>query len=91
MDIETGELLHVVEWAITTKSNDLLQIQRQVSSIEQELNYLVKLKHANLIHYLNMRQQTLDDEKQVYVHILQEYVRGLYTFILVGAFKMTHP
>ncbi|KAJ8942596.1 hypothetical protein NQ318_006226, partial [Aromia moschata] len=49
IDNDTGELVIVTEWIIENKDkNELPYVQRQLSSIEQELNYLTKLKHSNL-------------------------------------------
>lgn len=74
MDIETGELLTLTEWTISIEGiSDI--IQRQVSSIEQELNYLVKLKHSNLIHYVNIRHEDVED-KSIVVQILHDFVYG---------------
>ncbi|KAK4885013.1 hypothetical protein RN001_001284 [Aquatica leii] len=77
LDIETGELLAVGEWIIPLKNLNDVQIQRQVASIEQEMNYLVKLKHYNIVHYLNMKNQFHQSQNKIVVNILQEFVMGL--------------
>ncbi|KAF5298737.1 hypothetical protein FQR65_LT09606 [Abscondita terminalis] len=77
LDIETGELFSVGEWIIYLKNSNDLQIHRQVASIEQEMNYLVKLKHCNIVHYLNMKNQLHQDKNIIVVNILQEFIVGL--------------
>ncbi|XP_031334945.1 eIF-2-alpha kinase GCN2 isoform X2 [Photinus pyralis] len=77
LDIETGELFAVGEWIINYKNADELQVCRQVTSIEQEMNYLIKLKHSHLVHYVNVKQQHVKDSNRVIVNILQEFVVGL--------------
>ncbi|KAF5288488.1 hypothetical protein FQA39_LY15417 [Lamprigera yunnana] len=77
LDIETGELFAVGEWIINLRNVNDFQIQRQVASIEQEVNYLVKLKHCNIVHYLNIKDQLNLDNKKIVVNILQEFVIGL--------------
>lgn len=75
LDIESGELVTISEWHIEIKTKtDLLYIQRQLSSIEQEMNYLIKLKHLNLTHYYSFKYQI--DENDVTVYLLKEFVNG---------------
>ncbi|KRT79635.1 protein kinase [Oryctes borbonicus] len=77
MDVDTGELFALSEWTIPTEVvSDINIVQRQVSSIEQELNYLVKLRHSNLIHYVNIRHD-VSEEKFITIQILHEFVYGL--------------
>lgn len=45
-------------------------------NLEQEFNYLIKLKHKNLLHYLNIRNEFFDADKKVIVQILQEFLLG---------------
>lgn len=76
MDVDTGELFTISEWTIPTDVNsDISIVQRQLTSIEQELNYLVKLRHQNLVHYVNIRNN-LSDEKAITIQILHEFVYG---------------
>ncbi|KAK5647909.1 hypothetical protein RI129_002801 [Pyrocoelia pectoralis] len=77
LDIETGELFAVGEWMIDYKDADESQLHRQVTSIEQEMNYLIKLKHFHLVHYVNMKHQHLKEDNKVIVNILQEFVVGV--------------
>lgn len=75
LDNESGELVIISEWHIEIKTKtDLLYVQRQLSSIEQEINYLIKLKHPNLAHYYSLKYQTTDDK--VIVYLLKEFVNG---------------
>lgn len=41
------------------------------------MHYLVKLRHINLVPYLNMRYEYLEKEDKYIVHILQEFVYGM--------------
>lgn len=76
IDKKTGETLLLSEWVIHPKNNtELNQVLRQLSSIEQELNYLTKLKHYNLSHYLCLKYEQFPDGK-VTVHILKEFING---------------
>lgn len=87
MDVDTGELLTLSEWSIPMEAiSDVSIVQRQVSSIEQELNYLLKLKHGNLVHYVNIRHDASED-KMITIQILQEFVYGeefLYIFLSIS-------
>lgn len=75
MDAESGELVIIHEWVINTRSEtEHTAVQRQISSIEQEFNYLVKLNHFNLVRYLNIRHEST--ENKFIVQILQEAVSG---------------
>lgn len=89
MDMTTGELLIITEWCLRCHQNrharhvspsddsepsEMTNYMKQVSSIEQELNYLHKLRHPNLIHYLNMKYSQEKDSLIIYV--LQEFVFG---------------
>lgn len=75
MDAESGELVIIHEWVINTKSDtEYTAVQKQICSIEQEFNYLVKLNHVNLVRYLNIRHEST--ENKFIVQILQESVSG---------------
>ncbi|KAJ8980157.1 hypothetical protein NQ317_014652, partial [Molorchus minor] len=75
IDTDTGELVIVTEWNINLKNKtDLPYVQRQISSIEQELNYLTKLRHINLASYYNLKHQTTEDNVTVY--LLKEFIYG---------------
>ncbi|XP_066996679.1 eIF-2-alpha kinase GCN2 [Anabrus simplex] len=87
MDMTTGELLAITEWSIKckiplvkkvsfhdTEPSDFANYMKQVSSIEQELNYLQKLRHPNLIHYLGMKYT--QEKDNLIIYILQEFVCG---------------
>lgn len=75
LDIATGEPMSILEWTFDSKNADLVQLNRNVSGVEQEMNYLVKLKHRNLLHYLNVRHRA--DQQTHVVQVLQEHVRGV--------------
>lgn len=75
MDQESGELVDVGEWIFETSSgNDLSSIQRQISSIDQELTYLLKLKHRNLSLYYGMKYDTV--EEHIIVNLFGEFIHG---------------
>lgn len=76
IDIATGEPLSVIEWTLDAKDCDLVPIRRNISSIEQEINYLVKLKHRNLRHYLNIQHKESAEKDKCVVQILQEHLTG---------------
>lgn len=79
IDKESGELLAVIEWIINAKNeNDFSNVRKQVLNLEQEFNYLVKLRHKNLLHYLNLRNEFLNSDKKIVVQILQEFQLGNY-------------
>ncbi|XP_044265056.1 eIF-2-alpha kinase GCN2 [Tribolium madens] len=67
MDVKTGEIVLLSEWVLNNR--------RHLSSLEQEFNYLTKLKHPNLAHYLNFKCESSTDGAVV-VYILKEYVSG---------------
>lgn len=70
-------MLIIAEWIIElTNENDPLQLQRQLTSIEQEINYLTKLKHQNLAHYISIKHETI--ENKIIVKVLREYVNGIH-------------
>ncbi|XP_034940000.1 eIF-2-alpha kinase GCN2 [Chelonus insularis] len=84
VDMNTGELFAVTEWTLKCGSaeeansepetSDLQHSMKQIGSIEQELNHLHKLHHANLVHYLNMKY--LQNKDSIVIYILQEFVVG---------------
>ena len=67
MDVRTGEIVLLSEWTITNS--------KHLASLEQEFNYLTKLRHQNLIHYLNFKCENVCDGKIV-VYILKEFING---------------
>lgn len=73
-DSATGELVCVVQWTLKTDYH--------VATIEQELQTLTRLKHANLVHYIG---SLYIPETHVF-YILQEFVKGcpLSSFIAQG-------
>ncbi|XP_063231098.1 eIF-2-alpha kinase GCN2 isoform X2 [Bacillus rossius redtenbacheri] len=70
-DVQSGELFALITW---TFRGDLASIFKQLSSIDQELNYLQRLQHSNLVRYLNMTYSQNQDA--IIVHLLQEFVHG---------------
>lgn len=82
LDVETGDAVLITEWTIESKNIDINQFQKQMCSLEQEMNYLVKLKHVNLVPYLNMRHEHVEEEANFVVHTLQEFVFGLLIYII---------
>lgn len=69
----------IIEWTIENQNNTD-QLQKQILSIEQELHYLVKLKHTNLVQYLNIKHEYNEIEEKFIIHILQEFVYGIFTY-----------
>lgn len=57
---------------------DLSMCLKQIASIEQEMSFLMKLNHANLVHYVNMKYVQENDTLVVY--LLQEFVLGKFQF-----------
>lgn len=81
IDKESGELLAIIEWIINVDSeNEFSNVRKQVLNLEQEFNYLVKLKHKNLLHYLNIRNDFFNADKKIIVQILQEFLLGKYSY-----------
>lgn len=74
IDTDTGELVEVDKWTLIKKNSENGQLLKNVSSIEQELNYLIKLKHVNLAQYLGFKHEVVDGKSVVYV--LKELVLG---------------
>lgn len=76
IDEETGELVSVSEWIVQAKNDaEHALVQKQIASIEQEFNYLVKLKHQNLVRYFNIKHDYSPENKST-VQILREIVLG---------------
>ncbi|XP_021938823.1 eIF-2-alpha kinase GCN2 isoform X2 [Zootermopsis nevadensis] len=90
VDIATGEMVAVTEWTLKLKpkiskkvtfhdadseSNDFTKYMKQVNSIEQELNYLQKLSHENLVQYISMKY--VQEKESVVIFIVQEFVNGI--------------
>ncbi|XP_066249145.1 eIF-2-alpha kinase GCN2 isoform X1 [Euwallacea similis] len=84
IDKDSGELVEVSEWNLEAKNLDSNQLLRNVASIEQELNYLTKLRHLNLANYLGLRYGAIDGDKVV-IHVLKEFVRGSSCFSLFSS------
>lgn len=80
IDTDSGELVEIAQWNIQVKNNESHQIIKNVTSIEQELNYLTKLKHTNLAHYFGFKHDLKGDKMVVYV--LKEFICGKF-WILV--------
>ncbi|CAG9763995.1 unnamed protein product [Ceutorhynchus assimilis] len=74
IDTETGELVEISQWNLPVKSHESSQILKNVASIEQELNYLLKFCHINLVHYLGFKYDFVGD--RVVVYVLKEFVSG---------------
>lgn len=75
IDKETGEVVDIGQWIFQADSNnDFAFIKRQINSIEQEVTYLLKLKHANLGLYYGIKYHT--NEEYVIVNLLREYIPG---------------
>lgn len=78
VDKESGELLAIIEWIIKVDTeNEFTNVRKQLLNLEQEFNYLVKLKHQNLLHYLNIKNEFFNDDKKITVQILQEFLLGI--------------
>ncbi|KAJ8925528.1 hypothetical protein NQ315_009367 [Exocentrus adspersus] len=75
IDKKSGKMVIISEWYIEIKcKNDLSLIYRQLNSIEQEMDYLTKLKHCNLSRYYKIKHQV--DEGCVTVYLLKEFIKG---------------
>lgn len=75
LDGETGEVVEIGEWIFQSgPKNDLNSLQKQISSVEQELIYILKLRHSNLGLYYAMKFQ-IEDECVV-VDLLREFIPG---------------
>lgn len=55
--------------------NDLSQCMKFIANMEHELNFLTKLRHRNLVNYLNIKY--VQENDSVMVYILQEYIIGM--------------
>uniref|UniRef100_A0A6P7FHC6 non-specific serine/threonine protein kinase n=1 Tax=Diabrotica virgifera virgifera TaxID=50390 RepID=A0A6P7FHC6_DIAVI len=75
IDRESGEYVIISEWKFQS-NNDQQVVQRQLGSIEQEINYLMKLKQANLSQYYGVKYEF--DGDNVTVYLLKEFVLGKY-------------
>lgn len=75
LDLATGEPLSILEWTLDASNADPFQLDRNVSGVEQEMNYLVKLRHRNLLHHLNVRHRAAGRTRVL--QILQEHVAGV--------------
>ncbi|XP_046402509.1 eIF-2-alpha kinase GCN2 [Ischnura elegans] len=53
---------------------DMANYLKQITSIEQELNFLQKLSHPNLVHYINMKY--IQEKDCLVILILEEFVIG---------------
>ncbi|XP_071450666.1 eIF-2-alpha kinase GCN2 isoform X2 [Hetaerina americana] len=53
---------------------DMANYLKQITSIEQELNFLMKLNHPNLVHYINMKY--IQEKDCLVILILEEFVIG---------------
>lgn len=79
IDIANGEIVVINEWSIDIKNNSqLTQVMKQVSSIEQEFNHLVTLKHQNLARYFSIKCSY--SSEKVVVYILKEFIYGTSNF-----------
>ncbi|KAG5896432.1 hypothetical protein JTB14_022511 [Gonioctena quinquepunctata] len=73
IDTESGDLVTLSEWNFQDVV-DLQHLQKQIGSIEQELNYLTRLKHPNLGSYISIKYQV--KENNIAVYLLQEFILG---------------
>ncbi|XP_060526951.1 eIF-2-alpha kinase GCN2 isoform X2 [Cylas formicarius] len=78
MDIDTGEALEILVWKIKNKYE--LPLTQKLSSIDQEVNYIAKLRHVNLSHYLGFKYEI--NGEYINVHLLKEFVCGVTCFSL---------
>ncbi|CAH0551983.1 unnamed protein product [Brassicogethes aeneus] len=77
IDKESGEMVQISEWSISIKNkNDISVIERQISGIEQELGYLVRLKHPNIAQYQNIKHELFAEENKFVLHVVQEFIFG---------------
>eukprot|EP00057_Strongylocentrotus_purpuratus_P031627 XP_785160.3 PREDICTED: eukaryotic translation initiation factor 2-alpha kinase 4 [Strongylocentrotus purpuratus] len=85
MDAHSGDLLTIREWVIKWKQGkgrkplpdeeeDAEACLKQCASVEQELLSLLRLEHANIVHYLAMNYNK--GKEDINVQLLMEYVGG---------------
>ncbi|XP_064601948.1 eIF-2-alpha kinase GCN2-like [Liolophura sinensis] len=87
MDTVTGELVTVTEWVLKWRhvarrlppereeeDSEAKAYLKQITSIEQELLLLLRLKHANLVHYLGLKYE--QEAGKITVYVLSEYCGG---------------
>lgn len=72
--------MDIGEWIFHDSSkNDLISMQKQICSIEQEMTYLLKLKHPNLGLYYGIKYHL--DEKAITVNLLREFIHGKFQLL----------
>ncbi|KAL1501167.1 hypothetical protein ABEB36_006549 [Hypothenemus hampei] len=71
MDVNSGDWLEVAEWTLSSING---QILKNILSIEQELNYLTRLKHVNLAHYLGFKHDEIGSK--IVIYVLKESALG---------------
>lgn len=82
VDSTNGQMYFLSEWMIGNDDKMIAsdQVTKQIGCIEQELKSLLKLKHPNLINYINMEHSILQDGKIV-VNLLTEFILGKYLLL----------
>lgn len=82
LDLQTGDILAVTEWKVNICDHyDINHCLKQVNSSEQEFTYLSKLRHSNLVRYLNMKY--IHEKEQIIIYVLQEFVLGTLYFTAI--------
>lgn len=75
LDLTTGDLYAIYEWKIDMSiHHELTHYQTKITSIEQEFIYLSKLKHINIVKYINMK--SFYEKDHLILYILQEFILG---------------
>ncbi|KAF7284929.1 hypothetical protein GWI33_017408 [Rhynchophorus ferrugineus] len=72
IDKQSGEIMEISQW--TKNCDELDHLLKHISSVEQEVNYLTKLKHKNVSSYAALKHEVVDNRLIVYV--LKEHVSG---------------
>lgn len=70
------------------KKNIYIQFLLQVCIIEQELNYLQKLNHENLVQYISMK--SFQENGCLVIYILQVKVSYSYIHVFVRYVNIPH-
>lgn len=77
MDVDSGEIVQISEWTINVRGeNEIPVIQRQLSSIEQEFNHLMKLRHSNIAQYQNIKHELAKTKDKFVLYAVHEFIMG---------------
>lgn len=90
LDMTTGDIVAITEWVFKIKTHgsprdqiiknggqevyELSHCMKFIANIEQELNFLTKLRHRNLVNYLNIKY--VQENESISMYLLQEFITG---------------